>query len=240
MFKRKLNSLLIIAWSILNFVACSSGTSQNSSTSLSAESFSKKLNSTSQAQLLDVRTPDEFKKGYLKDAILIDWYDSEFQQKSSLLDKNIPVFVYCLSGGRSSSAASQLRKNGFKEVYELDGGLIKWRAANLPEVKPVAAVTSGMSMQDYENLLNTEQLVLIDFYAPWCAPCRKMKPFLDEISVEMPDKVIIIRINADENQELTKALNVDILPTLILYNNKNLQWSNTGFISKEALIKKLN
>lgn len=240
MFKRKLNLFLIISWSILNFVACGSGKSQNSSTSLSADSFSDKLNSTSQAQLLDVRTPEEFKKGYLKDAILIDWYDSEFQQKSSLLDKNVPVFVYCLSGGRSSSAASQLRKNGFKEVYELDGGLIKWRAANLPEVKPVATVTSGMSMQDYENLLNTEQLVLIDFYAPWCAPCRKMKPFLDEISAEMPDKVIIIRINADENQELTKAMKVDILPTLILYKDKNVQWRNTGFMSKEHLIKKLN
>jgi thioredoxin-like negative regulator of GroEL len=66
-----------------------------------------------------------------------------------------------------------------------------------------------------------------------------MKPFLDEISTEMSDKLVLVRINADENQQLCKELNIDALPVLQLYKNNTLIWTNKGFISKDNLLKKL-
>jgi thioredoxin len=132
-----------------------------------------------------------------------------------------------------------MKSQGFKEVYELNGGMMKWRAASLPETTDKALASTGMSKQQFDNLLVTDKLVLIDYYADWCAPCKKMKPYLDEISRDMADKVVVIRINADENQALCKELKIDALPVLHIYKNKALIWNNTGFIEKEEVVKQL-
>jgi thioredoxin len=96
-----------------------------------------------------------------------------------------------------------------------------------------------MSKQQFDALLSSDKLVLIDFYADWCAPCKKMKPYLDEISRDMADKVVVIRINADDNQALCKELKIDALPVLQLYKNKTLSWTNAGFIEKAEVVKQL-
>ena len=114
---------------------------------------------------------------------------------------------------------------------------MKWRAADLPETTNTAA--TGMTKQQFDDLLNTDKIVLIDFYADWCGPCKKMKPYLDEISNDMKDKVQVIRINADDNQALCKALKIDALPVLQIYKSKNLSWTNSGFIEKDAVVKQL-
>ncbi len=67
-----------------------------------------------------------------------------------------------------------------------------------------------------------------------------MKPYLDEISKDMADKVVLIRINADDNQALCKELKIDALPVLQFYKNKNLTWINEGFIEKAQVVKKLH
>jgi thioredoxin 1 len=72
------------------------------------------------------------------------------------------------------------------------------------------------------------------------ALAKKMKPYLDEISKDMADKVVLIRINADDNQALCKELKIDALPVLQFYKNKNLTWINEGFIEKAQVVKKLH
>jgi thioredoxin-like negative regulator of GroEL len=66
-----------------------------------------------------------------------------------------------------------------------------------------------------------------------------MKPYLEEISKDMADKVVVIRINADDNQALCKELKIDALPVLQLYKNKALIWVNSGFIEKEIILQQL-
>ncbi len=227
----------LIVYSTL-LVSCTSG--QTSQTNLSATEFAEKIKAMPQAPVVDVRTPEEFEKGHLVNSKNIDWNNSNFEEQISKLDKSKPVFVYCLSGGRSSSAASKMRQDGFKQVYELNGGIMKWRAANLPETTEASIISPGMSKQQFEQLLVTDKLVLVDFYADWCAPCKKMKPYLDEISKDRTDKVTVIRINADDNQALCKELKIDALPVLMLYKNKALTWENKGFIEKADVVKHLN
>ena len=228
--------LAIVAFS---FNSCSNGQSSPSNPSISAVEFSKKITELPGAPIIDVRTPGEFSQGHLKNAVNFDISAGEFENQIASLDKSKPVLVYCLSGSRSIYAVSIMQSKGFKEVYEMNGGMMKWRAANLPETREVTTASKGISKQQFDNLLVTDKLVLIDYYADWCAPCKKMKPYLDEIAKDMADKVMVVRINADENQALCKELKIDALPVLQIYKNKTLIWANTGFIEKEAVIKQL-
>jgi len=106
--------------------------------------------------------------------------------------------------------------------YDLSGGMIKWRVAGLPETSGKKSAVAEMSQSQFNNLLNTDKLVLVDVYADWCAPCKKMAPSLDEIKKEMEGKVSVVRINADQNKTLVTGLKVTALPTLLLYKNKKL------------------
>ncbi len=208
-----------------------------------ASTFNSKLKQNSKAQLLDVRTAGEFAKGHIQNAKNMDVNGSDFKQKISALDKNKAVYVYCLSGARSANAMKTLSSMGFKEVYNLSGGMMSWRASNLPETTGSATSTTasaGMSKADYDALLKAKKLVLIDFYGEWCAPCKKMKPYLAEISKEMKEKVDVVRIDVDANKALIKELKVQDVPVLYLYKAKKLVWSHQGFISKEEVVKILN
>ncbi len=234
---RKLFAIALLA---ILFNSCSSGqTNSTTKANLSAIEFAEKLKETPSATIIDVRTLDEFSKGHLANANNYDWNGNEFDKQIAPLDKSKPVFIYCLSGGRSSSAASKMRSDGFKTVYELDGGIMKWRGANLPETINNTVISNGMTRQQFDALLNSDKLVLMDFYADWYAPCKKMKPYLDEISKDMTNNILVIRINADDNKGLCKELKIDALPVLQLYKNITLTWTNTGFIEKAEVVKQL-
>ncbi len=236
-----MKNFLLLSLSALLLVlnSCTSGQTQSIKTNLTPTEFDAKIKELPTAPIVDVRSPEEFAKGHIQNSININWNGDDFNYQTSKLDKTKPVLVYCLSGGRSAAAASQLRADGFAMVYELGGGMMKWRNANLPETTTNASASTGMTKPQFDLLLNTDKLLLIDFYADWCAPCKKMKPYLEEISKEMSDKVLVLRINADENAALCKELNVSDLPVLQLYKNKAMIWNNIGFIEKSEVVKKL-
>ncbi len=81
---------------------------------LDVTTFEKGINSNDSVQILDVRTPDEYNSGHIKNALLANWNDkSEFERRISFLDKTKPVYVYCLAGGRSAAAAKKIIAIGF-------------------------------------------------------------------------------------------------------------------------------
>lgn len=236
-----MRKLFSIAFAAVLLYSCTNGqTSSATKTNLSAAEFSEKIKTLSDALIIDVRTAEEFTDGHIQNALNYDWNGNGFEKQIATLDKTKPVFVYCLSGGRSSAAANHMRESGFKEVYELQGGMMKWRGANLPETTENTVASKGMTKQEFEGILNSDKLVLIDYYADWCIPCKKMKPYLDEISKDMANKVVVVRINADENNTLCKELKIDALPVLQLYKNKTLTWTYKGFIEKEEVVKQLH
>jgi rhodanese-related sulfurtransferase len=99
---------------------------------LTPRQFADKLKATTEAQLIDVRTSGEYNEGHIKKAANIDWNGDGFDDKVSKLDKNAPVFLYCRSGKRSSSAAKRMKSLGFSKIYELEGGITKWEADGMP------------------------------------------------------------------------------------------------------------
>jgi thioredoxin len=220
-------------------VSCSIGQG-STKTDLSPTEFSKQLSETENPTILDVRTPSEFGEGHIQNALNIDWNGSSFDAQVSKLDKNTTVFVYCLSGGRSGSAASQLRSNGFKNVLELDGGMMAWRSAGLPETTDTKVVKSkGMTTSEFEKLLQTDKAVLVDFYAEWCGPCKKMKPSILAIENEMAANVKVIRVDVDKHVDLVNSFAIQEIPILRVYKQGKITWEQKGFVEKEEIKKNL-
>lgn len=85
--------------------------------------------------IIDIRTPQEFSDGHIENAINIDFYSRDFRQKLSELDKNKTYLVYCRTGVRSKLAMPVFINLGFKEVYEMDGGIVAWIEAGYEVVK---------------------------------------------------------------------------------------------------------
>ncbi|RFU61361.1 thioredoxin [Bacillus sp. V59.32b] len=80
-----------------------------------------------------------------------------------------------------------------------------------------------------------EGLVLADFWAPWCGPCKMIAPVLQELDSEMGDKVKIVKVDVDENQETAGKFGVMSIPTLLLFKNGEVVDKVVGFQPKEAL-----
>ena len=84
--------------------------------------------------ILDVRTPDEFAETHIEGALLIDFYDADFANQIAELDPDVPYLVYCRSGNRSGQAVALMEELGFRDVIDIDGGILSWSQANLPTV----------------------------------------------------------------------------------------------------------
>lgn len=205
--------------------------------SLNSDDFWNKLQATANAQIVDVRTPAEFQKNHLKGAMNLNINGPEFRNQVAALDKSKPVFVYCLSGGRSASAANYMRSEGFTEIYEMAGGMTKWLAANKPyEQGAGTSATAGMTLEAYNQQLQKAKVVMVDFNAPWCAPCRKMAPDLEALAKQYgPNGFELVQIDVDANPGIARALKVEALPTLMLYKNGQVVWNGMGYQTKDAL-----
>jgi len=147
-----------------------------------------------------------------------------FGDSLARFDKKRPVFVYCLSGGRSAQAAEQMREQGFS-VYEMQGGYLKWTTLLKPiEGVPAQPATSAKAITPdaLRQTASDNRLVLVDFYAPWCAPCQKMMPIIEQLQAQYAGKVIIVKANADASKALMQAYQVDEIPTLLLLKDGKL------------------
>ncbi|MHB1146875.1 MAG: rhodanese-like domain-containing protein [Lutibacter sp.] len=85
--------------------------------------------------IIDVRTPEEYNEGHIDGAININFNDAAFLEQISKLDKSKPVYVYCRSGKRSSAASAEMSKAGFKNLYDLEGGIMNWEKNNNKTIK---------------------------------------------------------------------------------------------------------
>ena len=102
--------------------------------------------------------------------------------------------------------------------------------------------TSQVTDQSFQTDVMKSQLpVLVDFWAPWCGPCKMAEPALEELSTEYASKLIIVKMNVDENPQISGQLGVMSIPTTILFHNGQEVGRQIGFAGKQAfedLIKK--
>lgn len=87
---------------------------------------------------------------------------------------------------------------------------------------------------NFDEIINNKDLILIDFYATWCGPCKMMHPILEEIEKEY-NEVKIIKVDVDKNAELARKYTIMSIPTLILFNNGIQKQKNIGFTPKSII-----
>lgn len=100
---------------------------------VSAEDF-KSMIENKEVQLIDVRRPQEYNSGYIANAININFYDDDFLTQMNALNKEKIIYIYCGSAVRSTKAAEKLKKEGFKSIIHLEGGITSWKSKGFPIV----------------------------------------------------------------------------------------------------------
>lgn len=112
---------------------------------------------------------------------------------------------------------------------------------NAESASSPALMYKDLSMEQFQSLVSKPgKLVLVDFYADWCQPCRQMKPHIEAIGEEMKDRLEVIAINVDMNKALSDELNIDGIPLLHIYKDHELVWQGVGYREKAQLEAEIN
>ena len=220
---------LLLLFVVFQLTSCQSQQSKTIET-IDGKTYSDKLSNTKNPQLLDVRTPEEYAVEHLENASNVNWNGNDFVSKVEKLDKSQPVFVYCKVGGRSSQAANKLAELGFATIYNLDGGIMKWQGK---KTSNTSSTPKGLTSAEFEKLINSDKKVIINFSAKWCAPCKKMAPYLTKMQEELKGKITLVKLDADENKTLMESMKLNELPVILIYENGKETWRNLGYLSEE-------
>ncbi len=90
---------------------------------------------------------------------------------------------------------------------------------------------------NFSDLINTDQLVLIDFSAEWCGPCKMLAPILGQVKAELGDSLKIVKIDVDKNQGLANTFQVRGVPTMMFFKNGKQLWRQSGVLQKADIVK---
>lgn len=199
--------------------------------SVNVETFDKGMHA-GNVQIFDVRTAEEYNSGHISGSLQADYTNKqEFADRVQYLNKQKPVYIYCLSGGRSTAAARWMRENGFKEVVEMEGGVRAWKEAGKP--LEGAGSEKQLAVDDFRESIENG-LVLVDVGAVWCPPCRVMEPVLKQF-LEEHKEVKLVKVDGGKDQEVMQAIAAKKLPTFVFYKDGKEQWRKQGIVEMKQL-----
>lgn len=98
----------------------------------------------------------------------------------------------------------------------------------------------NVNSKNFENeVLNSEKMVIVDFYTNWCGPCKMMSPIIEKIAMKNPDKIKVCKINVDESQELAQKYKILSIPTLIFFKQGEIINTIVGLTDEEDILSKI-
>ncbi|MFA4825155.1 MAG: thioredoxin [Methanoregula sp.] len=127
----------------------------------------------------------------------------------------------------------------------MDDEIIKIREKRIQELTEKmkhpakVPVVTDVEETHFVEFIRTNQYAVIDFWAEWCGPCRRIAPIMEELSMEFSDKVAFGKVNTDNNQKLAREFNIDAIPAIMLFANGQLVDRIIGAYPKEAIREKI-
>ena len=95
-------------------------------------------------------------------------------------------------------------------------------------------------METLNNLIHSDQPVLVDFYADWCGPCKAMTPVIQQVARETTGRVRVVKVNVDKNVAAAQLYNISGVPTFLLFKKGKVVWRHSGTIDQGSLLRLLN
>ena len=95
------------------------------------------------------------------------------------------------------------------------------------------------SMETFDDIINGDKPVLVDFYTTWCGPCKAMGPVIEALSSELEGRARILKVDVDKNQAVANQYKVQAVPTLIIFKNGQIMWRNSGAMPKRELLMQI-
>lgn len=103
----------------------------------------------------------------------------------------------------------------------------------------MSANTTELNGTNFKSTINSATPVLVDFWAPWCGPCKAIAPVLEELAVELKGQVTVAKVNVDENDNLAAEYGIRAIPTMLLFKNGQVVDTIVGMMPKATLKDKL-
>lgn len=94
-------------------------------------------------------------------------------------------------------------------------------------------------MSNFNEIINSGQPVLVDFFATWCGPCKAVSPIVEAVGKQVQGKARVLKIDVDKNPQLAATLNIRSVPTLAIYKNGQIVWRQSGGMDMQSLLNKL-
>lgn len=94
-------------------------------------------------------------------------------------------------------------------------------------------------METFNDIIQSDTPVLVDFYADWCGPCRAMNPVIREVAHSVQGKARVIKVDIDKSSEAASAYRVQAVPTFMIFKNGKIVWRHSGMIDKHSLLNQL-
>ena len=94
-------------------------------------------------------------------------------------------------------------------------------------------------MSNFNEIINSDKPTLVDFYANWCGPCKMMTPIIEETKTKLGDKATVLKVNVDENKEVSIKYGIRSIPTLVLFQKGQPIWRQSGVVQSSKLVEEV-
>lgn len=203
-------------------------------TKISAKELGK-MSEEPNVQILDIRTAEEFKANHIDKSINIDINAPKFDSLTSVLYNTLPVYIVSNDDKAGDKGVTRMHILGFRDVKALKGGIKSWTDAGFQLTRHEPEKVYESDTIPFLKARMGDKLVMVDFNATWCKPCKLLQPFVEKAHDERASDVIVYSIDTDQNPDLAREYNATQIPLLVFIKNGKEVHRSIGLISEEEL-----